>query len=1084
MALLQMLAALGEFFVMKKNVFFVFLLAALAVSTASGLPLFTDALEQARTHATGNTWHIQPGRYSAGADGVRLEGVRDVTLLAEGVTLVAENIRGIALRFEDSQNVTVKGLTVDYDPLPFTQGRITAVDKAAGTVDFEVDAGYPDLAGEYLVRRMLLFLPDGNGWKPGAPDFYPSGIEALSLRKGRYTFEPNASSLSWVDVGDKVALNVRRNSAIQVMNKSSAIHWEDCTVYAAPGLAFIVRFAEEAGTFRNVKVVRGPTPAGATEPRLLSSNADAMNIAYTRIGPVVENCEFAWMGDDSINLHGVTLPVLEWVDAQTYLTMRPVGGEMYDWLLRKGDTVRFLKPDEYGEVAVGAVESCVAVDANSAEWMELARKIWPSFREQNKADFYHVKLQEPVRGVAVGDLTTIPQTGAVGYRIENNYFHDHRARALRLMTEEGVVRGNRIERTLGVGISVGSEMHYWRESGYVKNVVIEGNTLKDVAYGANTAGADSYTLGAISIFTQVKPLGKGTIFYPGNENVRITDNRIDGSGVAGIQVVGARDVVIEGNVLERTNQNITARSGQKFGFEVTEPIFVIDSENVRIGDNTTGNAIARPSLNNRLLSAPPQLDAAQVSQLPQEPGEGFRFFRNASQGRDVGQIFSLKQEARIGVLYLPIRSGVSGQNSEAIVQLRIHALEKGRPGRVIAMREGALMPDGSRMRSGSWLQMEFDPIELPRGDYAFVLGFAETGDGNSVVLTLDSAAGKNTGLFTDAAGSDVFRLGKPIAFALGEAAVSSTPVASRVLRVDARGGADFTRLADAAEQARAGDVIEIAPGSGPYREELFIRASGTQEQPIVIEGNGELVTGFEPLTGFVREGDNWVLELGERFPAVLTYRGERLLQANEGGEFTRYARLEADRNNRLVLRSGVEPKDWEISTRYFVVRVENSSWHVYRNLRASGAQNDGFNLHGEGRGLHFENIEGFHNLDEGYSAHDRIASSVDGGLFWGNDNGLFNIGESRFVGQAITCRDNLGWGLAFKDCMAELKGVRLYGNGASELWLTGGARVALSDLEITPSDTRQPPFVRYKESRKQTVYAAEHVAPSAILLRD
>lgn len=1073
--------------------------AGAATASASSLPLFSDALAQARANADGSTWRIEPGRYSAGNGPVLLRGIRDVTIIAEGVTLVSENITSSALRLEDCQNITFQGLTVDYDPLPFTQGRVTAVNRAEGTVEFALDDGYPDLAGEYLVRRMLLFNADGSAWKQGAPDFYPQQIEALSLRQGRFTFPKNLAGLQFVEVGDRLAINVRRNSAIQVMNLSSDIHWVDCTVHAAPGLAFIVRFAESAGTYNNVRIVRGPTPAGATQGRLLSANADGMNIAYTRTGPVIENCEFAWMGDDSINLHGVTLPVLEWVDERTYLTMRPVGGEMYDWLLRQGDTVRFLKPDTYEQITLGEVESCVEVSENKEDWAELARTIWPSFSSQSRADFYHVTLAEPVSGVAVGDFTTIPQTGAMGYRIENNYFHDHRARALRLMTEEGIVRGNRIERTLGVAISVGSELHYWRESGYARNIVIENNTLKDVAYGANTAAASSYTLGAISIYTQVKPQGKDTRFYPGNENIRITGNTVDGSGVAGIQVVGAASVLIENNVLERTNQNITARSGQDYGLNITGPIVVTESVDVTVGDNVTDFPVTEPAthtLGNALLTHAPQGITAvavyegQSAGGEQSAGEGFRFFHTEEGRRDLGQAFTLSAPATIGALYLPIKSAAQQQDSQANVRLSIYKLSGGKPGELVASFTGPLMPDGSRLRSGTWLELVFEPVSLPAGSYAFVIGFAGgAAAGQSVVLTIDNAAtgaAASSGLYTTDGQGTQFRACKPFVFTLAEAVAPAQ--AGRVLRVDARGGAEFASLSAAAQVARAGDTIEIAPGSGPYREAFYIRASGTQEQPIVVEGNGELVTGFEPLTGFVQEQGRWVVDLGERFPAVLTYRGERLLQSAVSGQFHDYATLDAgEGGSRLILNEGVEPQGWEISTRYFVVRIENVSWHTYRNLRASGAQNDGFNLHGTGSGLVFENIEGFHNLDEGYSAHDKIDSRIDGGLFWGNDNGLFNIGESRLSGGDIVCRDNLGWGLAFKDCHAVLSNVTLEGNGVSELHLSGSAVVSLSGLQLTPGQQSVPQWVRYKESRNATVYTAQvigsgvtYVAPASL----
>ena len=52
--------------------------------------------------------------------------------------------RGSTLTISSSSHVTIRDLTIDYDPLPFTQGTIAAFDKAALQITVKVDAGYPD----------------------------------------------------------------------------------------------------------------------------------------------------------------------------------------------------------------------------------------------------------------------------------------------------------------------------------------------------------------------------------------------------------------------------------------------------------------------------------------------------------------------------------------------------------------------------------------------------------------------------------------------------------------------------------------------------------------------------------------------------------------------------------------------------------------------------------------------------------------------------------------------------------------------------------------------------------------------------
>jgi hypothetical protein len=52
--------------------------------------------------------------------------------------------RESTLLVSSSSHVTIRDLSIDYDPLPFTQGTIAAFDKTATQVTVKVDPGYPD----------------------------------------------------------------------------------------------------------------------------------------------------------------------------------------------------------------------------------------------------------------------------------------------------------------------------------------------------------------------------------------------------------------------------------------------------------------------------------------------------------------------------------------------------------------------------------------------------------------------------------------------------------------------------------------------------------------------------------------------------------------------------------------------------------------------------------------------------------------------------------------------------------------------------------------------------------------------------
>lgn len=334
-----------------------------------------------------------------------------------------------------------------------------------------------------------------------------------------------------------------------------------------------------------------------------------------------------------------------------------------------------------------------------------------------------------------------------------------------------------------------------------------------------------------------------------------------------------------------------------------------------------------------------------------------------------------------------------------------------------------------------------------------------------------------------------------IIFASGTFACAQS---GRVLTVDRRGGAQYTSLRAAGKAAQPGDTIKIAPGSGPYREILMITASGLPDQPITVDGSGETVTGFDPLTGFEKVGDVYVCDLKPWFrrlpavqgfvkkddswvsnnpkvtlpvlPTVLAYNGERVVQDAQTGQLTKYAAYSPEAGT-LTLLPGVTPEGWEIAMRQPVVQISNVSCHTYRNLKASGSLNDGFNLHGAGHDLIFEDIEGFNNLDEGFSSHDQIVSEIRGGTFRANDNGIANGGGGCSTkGSDIESFSNLGWGLKFSEGgVTELKNVKAWNNGVTQLLLSPGAELIGEDVKVYRTPWTSKPWLNYQESAGRSV---------------
>ena len=88
---------------------------------------------------------------------------------------------------------------------------------------------------------------------------------------------------------------------------------------------------------------------------------------------------------------------------------------------------------------------------------------------------------------------------------------------------------------------------------------------------------------------------------------------------------------------------------------------------------------------------------------------------------------------------------------------------------------------------------------------------------------------------------------------------------------------------------------------------------------------------------------------------------------------------------------------------------------VIRNLVATHAYNDGFNIHGDCRDVVFENIQAVECGDDGISAHETAQYRVDGFVSLGNGTGICDTGESQTSYDRVFIADCVGVDLYFLD---------------------------------------------------------------------
>ena len=132
------------------------------------------------------------------------------------------------------------------------------------------------------------------------------------------------------------------------------------------------------------------------------------------------------------------------------------------------------------------------------------------------------------------------------------------------------------------------------------------------------------------------------------------------------------------------------------------------------------------------------------------------------------------------------------------------------------------------------------------------------------------------------------------------------------------------------------------------------------------------------------------------------------------------------------------------------VAVTSASYITVRNLTAEFFANDGFNAHGECRGLLFSNIVGRHNGDDGFSVHEDVGSVVHGGHFHGNDYGVQDVNASRSVYNGLLVEHNRIHGVDFYGGFHSLVDAVVRHNGKDQVRLSPGTARHLGLADDNP----------------------------------
>lgn len=403
----------------------------------------------------------------------------DFEIDATDVTFILRDPRKGAIRFNHSQDVTLKGLTIDYETLTTTQGEIVDIANDGSYVDLLIDEGYPENIDDpaYFFDNPIgyFFEKDTLMFKKGGPDFYSTGIERLEDRLFRIYWDGNANDHS--KIGNLMAFRGVFSHTI-LIGHSGGMQLEDITILASAGFGIHEHDSPEQNKYTNIRLTPGPKPSGAARERILASSADGFHSTNARVGPWIERSLFEKMGDDGIAIHGVYSLVMESVGREVIISASWAGNP-----IQVNDSVRFYDDNMHliGESYVVEVTNDIDYDPKD-----------PPVRYNFEGLTYHrLLLDQDIDGLGYKAFVNTPNANGSGYVIIENKIQNHRARGMLLKADRGLVEGNYLEGNTMYGILIEPES-YWSEGDYSRDVIIRNNVFKHTGWNNAALSISGY----------------------------------------------------------------------------------------------------------------------------------------------------------------------------------------------------------------------------------------------------------------------------------------------------------------------------------------------------------------------------------------------------------------------------------------------------------------------------------------------------------------------------------------------------------------------------------------------------------------
>ena len=423
------------------------------------------AINAAQRQGEGAVVTLPSGRYKTaiGAEkSIRITGADGLTFQGEvDTTIVSGDLDEPVFRIVDSKSVSVRKISIDHDPLGYTQGTITSVDIPNMTCEVSIDPGYPAPNDPTFKGSQVhpFVFPEKNYYQ--LDRYWPNPSEMVKTGEHTWSWKlqgpPNIEN--WP--GKKFFIYSESRSHAFILSNLRDTTLEDINYWGGGANAgFYVNGLEGTTTFRRFVI---GVPPGSTR---IYSCAGGGQVSGLRGKLLLDQCDFSKIDDDGIDILSNYTRIIEQRDKRTLVVQAKnsdyrVGDrvELWDWQHKKkrSDAIITTATSNTGGTFVIALDRDVVTE-------RVGTGVGMNFSRESMTD----GIDRLINVATVGQETII----------RDSKFQIFRAKCLNLKAANCTIERCTFSNSFQPAISAAPEW-YFEEGSSIRNLTVRDCTFTD-----------------------------------------------------------------------------------------------------------------------------------------------------------------------------------------------------------------------------------------------------------------------------------------------------------------------------------------------------------------------------------------------------------------------------------------------------------------------------------------------------------------------------------------------------------------------------------------------------------------------------